>query len=393
MNEEIRVHVVKYTSNVNFMMRFKDPLTGKQIARTTGTTKKREAERIAAKWEAELQEGRYRKRSSMTWEEFREYHDKHILSGMGVGSAGAYESSLNVFTRLAKPQKLSNITTARVTAFATKLREQGRSSATVARHLRHLKVVLRWAQRQGYLAELPTIDMPRQQNAMRGRPITLEEFERMLVVVPKVMGELAADSYRFYLRCLWESGLRLAESLKVRWDYAPGAIVVDLDGRRPMLRIPAQAEKGRTNRILPIVPEFAELLDSVPCEERRGRIFKLLTKTGELAKCTRHAIGPHVASIGEAAGIITNQRERKGDIVKEFASAHDLRRSFGFRWSRRVMPAVLKELMRHKTIETTMKYYVGVNAEATADELWKAVETSAHDSGNEKENAWKLHRL
>ena len=28
--------------------------------------------------------------------------------------------------------------------------------------------------------------------------------------------------------------------------------------------------------------------------------------------------------------------------------------------------------MRHESIETTMRYYVGVNAEATADELWSA---------------------
>jgi hypothetical protein len=35
------------------------------------------------------------------------------------------------------------------------------------------------------------------------------------------------------------------------------------------------------------------------------------------------------------------------------------------------MPPVLKELMRHQSIETTMRYYVGVNAEATADELWR----------------------
>ncbi len=59
--------------------------------------------------------------------------------------------------------------------------------------------------------------------------------------------------------------------------------------------------------------------------------------------------------------------------MKEFSSAYDLRRAFGFRWSRRVMPTVLRELMRHESIETTMKYYVGVNAEATADELWAAV--------------------
>ena len=158
---------------------------------------------------------------------------------------------------------------------------------------------LRWAKRQGFLSKLPTIEMPKKQKGMRGRPITTEEFERMLVTTPKAVGELAADSFRFYLRGLWTSGLRLEESLALRWDDGPGAIVVELGGRHPMLRIPAESEKG--------------------------------------------------------------------NVVKEFASTHDLRRSFGFRWSRRVMPTILRELMRHETIETTMQYYVGINAY----ELWR----------------------
>jgi integrase len=57
----------------------------------------------------------------------------------------------------------------------------------------------------------------------------------------------------------------------------------------------------------------------------------------------------------------------------KYASAHDLRRSFGFRWSEHVMPAQLKELMGHESISTTMKYYVGRNAENTATALYKAV--------------------
>lgn len=71
--------------------------------------------------------------------------------------------------------------------------------------------------------------------------------------------------------------------------------------------------------------------------------------------------------------------------VNKFASAHDLRRAFGFRWSRRVMPPVLKELMRHTEIATTMKFYVGVNAQATADELWK-VAGSNLGSSEQKES-------
>ena len=47
------------------------------------------------------------------------------------------------------------------------------------------------------------------------------------------------------------------------------------------------------------------------------------------------------------------------------------RASIGQRdWAARLMPAQLMELMRHETIETTLSYYVGRNAERTAAILW-----------------------
>ena len=59
-------------------------------------------------------------------------------------------------------------------------------------------------------------------------------------------------------------------------------------------------------------------------------------------------------------------------VVRKFASAHDLRRAFGFRWALKVMPAVLQSLMRHEDVQTTMKYYVGQDANAMADAIWNA---------------------
>jgi integrase len=56
----------------------------------------------------------------------------------------------------------------------------------------------------------------------------------------------------------------------------------------------------------------------------------------------------------------------------KYASAQDLRRSFGARWASKVLPVTLKKLMRHETIETTMKFYVGHMAERTADDVWRA---------------------
>ena len=45
MESEIRVYVVNYPGRTNLVMRYRDPFTGKQIARTTGTDKQRDAER------------------------------------------------------------------------------------------------------------------------------------------------------------------------------------------------------------------------------------------------------------------------------------------------------------------------------------------------------------
>jgi integrase len=36
------------------------------------------------------------------------------------------------------------------------------------------------------------------------------------------------------------------------------------------------------------------------------------------------------------------------------------------------MPNVLQELMRHDNIQTTMRYYVGQNAQRTSAILWEA---------------------
>ena len=76
--------------------------------------------------------------------------------------------------------------------------------------------------------------------------------------------------------------------------------------------------------------------------------------------------------MGERATVKVD--EKKGKPV--FASAHDLRRSFGFRWSRKVSPMDLKDLMRHASVTTTEKYYVGINAEDTARRLAKLGDTS-----------------
>ena len=81
-----------------------------------------------------------------------------------------------------------------------------------------------------------------------------------------------------------------------------------------------------------LAPEFAELLNDVPEDQRTGSVFNL--------KGQWRWIGRRISKIGEAAGIVVNEKTGK------FASAHDLRRAYGERWAGRVGELDLMRLIK-----------------------------------------------
>jgi integrase len=230
-----------------------------------------------------------------------------------------------------------------------------------------------WGHENELLAKLPKIRMPKGAKGdklMKGRPITAEEFDRLLDKVVSVVGKDKAEGWKHFLRGRWWSGLRIGESLTVTWDQWGDGLIVDTSGKYVMLRIPATGEKGGKNRLYPVAPEFAEFLLATPEDQRTGFVFNPVpSRVVKNERATRETASKTVAKIGMTAGIVVDKKDDKAS----YASAHDLRRAFGFRWSRRVMPAVLKELMRHADIGTTMKFYVGTQAEATAEILYRSI--------------------
>ena len=73
--------------------------------------------------------------------------------------------------------------------------------------------------------------------------------------------------------------------------------------------------------------------------------------------------------IGKAAGVVVDTDATTGQV--KYASLHEFRRAFGRRWAERLRRQQLMELMRHQSTNTTMDYYVGQDAEATAKILWE----------------------
>ena len=179
------------------------------LEKSARTNDRRKAERLAAKLEEELRSGNYFEPCKITWKEFRDLFDEIRLPNLRPKTGACYDSTFNRVEQLVNPGRLSRVNSMVIARFQNKLREIGNAEATICRHLRHLKAALRWAKRMNLIAKVPEIQMPKagkHQRLMKGRPVTPEEFQRMLDVTEEVVGSESAASWRFLLEGLWWSG-------------------------------------------------------------------------------------------------------------------------------------------------------------------------------------------
>ena len=359
--DEIKVTVVKFPDRSNLMLRYIDPMTGKPKHKSAETDVREHAVKAAGKWEDELREGRYAAPCRIGWDEFRRRYEDEALPALADRTGALRSVVMNHVERILSPKRVQDLTPERLSYLQADLRKAGLKDATVFGMLFHLRSILSWAVTVGMLRAVPKVNMPSRNlggGMMKGRPITGEEFDRLL---DKVKDVRKRDHLRWerYLRGLWLSGLRLEESLVLTWD-GDGAFTVDLSGKYPRFRIYAEAEKGHKNRLLPMTPDFAQWLLQTPQSQRAGFVFDLGDKPGK-QRYANYA-GRIVSAIGEKAGVKVN--------ATKFASAHDLRRAFGTRWAGKVKPATLRALMRHADINTTLRYYVSQDSDDIAAELW-----------------------
>ena len=378
-HDRIRVYVCEYKDRPTYALKWKDPITGRRRFKATaiargGRRNMAEAERAAGDWEDELNSGAVGS-EKMTWEKFRDLYEDQKLPGLADGTRDKVNDVFNKLEREINPKYLRDVTEARLSHLVTVLRSSRLAEDTIRSILAHIKSALSWAVEQKLLSRLPAFPKIRRVKKttgtpMKGRPITAEEFDRMLAAVPDVVGPDHAPDWQRYLRGLNASGLRLEESLDLRWDDDGRIRPRFAEGQLPVLVIPAECEKGFTDREHPMAPEFAIMLQEVPAERRKGFVFRLNGRGHGGGRLKSNAVSKTVSDIGKAAGVKVYTHPRTGKV--KCASAHDLRRTFGERYSRRLTTVELKELMRHENIETTLRYYVGANAQRTAQSIWAA---------------------
>ncbi len=383
MEQEIRVHVRGPAGRRFWMLQWIDPVTGltksrsSQVPRVGANGGRTEAERAAATLQNELAAGLSPGGGRMAWEAFREMYEAEHMPSLKAETAAKIQVVFGLVDRILHAKRLLDVGERQLSYLAAALRNEGKSESTIHSYLATLKSILNWGRRQKLInacPEFPRIQRRRKSGSrdlMKGRALTDEEFHRMLSAVAPVIGSHGVDAWTHYLTGLWLSGLRLSESMDFWWDREDRLHPVFPRHGHPYFRVFAESEKGHSDRHLPMTPDFVDFLQRTPVSGRRGRVFQLPGMRRGTVEVRSKWVGKVISKIGAHAQVVVAGDLRDPESVK-FASAHDLRRAFGERWAGLVEAHELQELMRHESHETTMRYYVGRNAERTAEACYAA---------------------
>jgi len=287
----------------------------KEVRITTGTQDEQAALEQKNELEAKLLLGIDSKPSkrvaggpSMGWQEFRERYSKLVLSGLRVDSREASEVRLNVAERILKPKTLADMADAEAlhdlqarllageestVGPKDKKRSRGpRSPHTVKSYMAAVSAALNWAgpDYMNWILSVPRIRKIKvsKLRQMKGRPICAEEFEKLLAKVKEIVGDDAEASWKFLLRGLRESGLRLEELLNLHWSDSRYIIPTWRKGSLPVLTIPAAMQKNDTEESIPLLPWLENLLLETPKAHRFGWCFNPLSLQIQLGRRVRH---------------------------------------------------------------------------------------------------------
>lgn len=387
-----KVRIVRYPDRP-FQLRYDCPIEKRQIRISTGTRDDVEAEQLKAELEAKLllglsiSTGRGKVLGpEMDWSDFREQFRTLHLATVRESTALHAESRLDLAERILKPKTLSDMADpnalqqlqAKLLAGEQSRRKKPRSPHTVKGYLGCVLAALSWADVQGWLPTAPKIRKLKtaKLKAMKGRPISEQEFKSLLQATASVVGDEAAESWKHVLRGLWTSALRLDELMHVSWDRNETILPAWGKGSFPILEIPAAMQKNDTEQSIPLLPWFEALLLETPQEQRQGWAFNPQSLQLKRGRKVRHQrpdaewVGKVIARIGKAANIEVEPAQTRTGRPAKYASAHDLRRSCGERLRNAgVPPLVICRVMRHSSWETTRKHYAPGDVQKDAEVL------------------------
>jgi integrase len=357
-----KVQLLKHPNNrspfwyVRYWELRSDGRTWREVWRSTKTTVKKDAEAIRRKIERELDAGK-RYDADMPWCEFvQEFLEKHAVR-KSFRTHQTYQECLGLFTKTAKPKRLSDVTLALLEDFANARLKNGVSGPTVNRDLRHIRAALKWAFRREYLVRLPDFTAVfLRVDATQPVTIPEEDFLSMITALQGpdlVLRKRPKEWWRVFLYVAYYLGLRRGEILGLTWDR------IHFDTLEA--RVLAITSKGRKDRVVPLPPELAEVLrkwrDSQGKEDAKGEVLPWPYPSYRQIYSDWH-------TIQTAAGIEAGQhyvpKNCRSSCASELIAAG-------------VPTVVVKDFLGHATVATTEKYYINTKPALRAAALARKV--------------------
>lgn len=314
--------------------------SGRRRERSSRTTDRRAAERIAGKLEADValrRDGVIDARQDRFAEEGRKPLAKHVedylehcrSKGLAKHTIEDKQRHLEWLMQQTGASRLADLTLDAVERALAAFRAQGRAARTVNTRRETFRAFGNWCRKTSRLGSHPLellakLDEHRDRRRVR-RPLSDEELARLLAVAEE-RGRRA-----WYLTAAL-AGLRRSELIRLTWAS------VDLEGGVLTIR----DGKAKREDLVPLHPELLEELKRVrPAGAKPSdRVFPK-----EVTNVTRKRDF-------ERAGIeLVDERGRVADL-------HGLRATLGTRLARAgVAPQVAQRLMRHADYRTTLQHY------------------------------------
>ncbi len=305
---------LRRTDRNGYVLKFYCPILRKRIRRNCGTRDRREARKLQRECQERLLNGEYLTSdgaitashvvqkairpatpdigdgdsSGPSWQECYDRYLDHRRLRVRADSLVEIVSRLGIAERILEAQSrddnrlegllMSDVATLdRLEYLQERLlageecRYDTRSPHTVNSVLRAVMAFMRFCKGRGWVTEVPDLQKVEFNEVMKGRPITQDEFQKMLDAAKPVVGDDSAASWIFAMKVLWESGFRAGDLMDFSWDNPRHIhpIWPTQADRLPTIAIPSSQKNGRVQEV-PMLPGLEVLLRGIPDHQRTG---------------------------------------------------------------------------------------------------------------------------